>query len=586
MRSHGRSPRLRHPVRLGALVAAVAAAALLGSGRAAANQTIYVADTTQLQAALQSAADGDVIQLAPTTYFLGAVGPGIVECEPLSETCLPWQPQITASVTILGSTTGASVIDGDRDLAAGWDQQSVFEIDGDASVTISHVTIKNAMFGIDDESAGPVTLDHSTITGTGYAAFYEDSGGLVTMTNDTIAGNDGPDGPYDRGVEIDTGDLQATNVTIADNAGYGLDVEDTALVQNSIVANNALADCGGWGVTGVSSFDSDGSCASSFSGFTTSSSLDLGPLADDGGLSSTIALGSGSDAIGAGDASVCPSDDQRDYLRLSGCDAGAFQANGVSPVSDSPPVCSDGSESGTVDAAITGTVGCTDPDAGDSITVSQVAGPQHGQVTLNADGSFTYTPDSGFAGDDSFTFDATDSAGAVSATATESISVVDREPPTIAAPPDVTATAAPFTTSATVDLGTPTTGDDVGVVSVTRSPAGDSFPVGTTTVTWTAADAAGNTAQATQQVTVLHASVAGELAALGSLIDSWDLGKPVGDRFDRQISRLETAQTAGRTNELCAGLPGLARLAQSSLPSSEAAQVVADEQAIAADAGC
>jgi len=40
-------------------------------------------------------------------------------------------------------------------------------------------------------------------------------------------------------------------------------------------------------------------------------------------------------------------------------------------------------------------------------------------------------------------------------------------------------------------------------VTVTRSPTGNTFAVGTTTITWTATDAAGNTTTATQNVTVI-----------------------------------------------------------------------------------
>jgi len=49
----------------------------------------------------------------------------------------------------------------------------------------------------------------------------------------------------------------------------------------------------------------------------------------------------------------------------------------------------------------------TDPE-GDPITAVLVTGPQHGTLVLNADGSFTYTPDVNFAGNDSFTYQATD----------------------------------------------------------------------------------------------------------------------------------------------------------------------------------
>jgi len=53
-------------------------------------------------------------------------------------------------------------------------------------------------------------------------------------------------------------------------------------------------------------------------------------------------------------------------------------------------------------------------------------------------------------------------------------------------------------------LGTPTATDDAPGVVVTRSgvPAGNVFPLGTTIVTYTATDVVGNTATATQRVTV------------------------------------------------------------------------------------
>jgi VCBS repeat-containing protein len=45
---------------------------------------------------------------------------------------------------------------------------------------------------------------------------------------------------------------------------------------------------------------------------------------------------------------------------------------------------------------------------GDTLTASIVAGAQHGQVSINADGSFTYTPDLNFNGVDSFTYKVND----------------------------------------------------------------------------------------------------------------------------------------------------------------------------------
>lgn len=49
----------------------------------------------------------------------------------------------------------------------------------------------------------------------------------------------------------------------------------------------------------------------------------------------------------------------------------------------------------------------TDPD-GNALTAALVTGPTHGTLTLNADGSFSYQPESGYVGSDSFTYKATD----------------------------------------------------------------------------------------------------------------------------------------------------------------------------------
>ena len=50
----------------------------------------------------------------------------------------------------------------------------------------------------------------------------------------------------------------------------------------------------------------------------------------------------------------------------------------------------------------------TDPDAGQSLTASLVTNPTHGTVVLNPNGTYTYTPNAGFVGDDSFTYKACD----------------------------------------------------------------------------------------------------------------------------------------------------------------------------------
>jgi len=114
-------------------------------------------------------------------------------------------------------------------------------------------------------------------------------------------------------------------------------------------------------------------------------------------------------------------------------------------------------------------------------------------------------------GTTTITYTARDAAGNT-ATATQTVTVTEDPavPPTIQAPANVTAyTGAGATSCGTVvsnaTLGTATAQDNCPGVMVTRSgvPAGNIFPVGNTTVTYTATDRSGNTAQANQTVTVI-----------------------------------------------------------------------------------
>jgi hypothetical protein len=64
-----------------------------------------------------------------------------------------------------------------------------------------------------------------------------------------------------------------------------------------------------------------------------------------------------------------------------------------------------------------------------------------GILDLNSDGSFDYTPDPGFEGEDSFTYSIVDTDGDVSNTATATISVADAPPPPPPGQPTLSARA-------------------------------------------------------------------------------------------------------------------------------------------------
>src|SRR6266436_9275804 len=68
----------------------------------------------------------------------------------------------------------------------------------------------------------------------------------------------------------------------------------------------------------------------------------------------------------------------------------------------------------------------TDADF-DSLSATVLSGPSHGSLSLNSDGSFSYTPDSNFLhGFDHFTYVASD--GVASSTATVTIAVGNNAP--------------------------------------------------------------------------------------------------------------------------------------------------------------
>lgn len=97
------------------------------------------------------------------------------------------------------------------------------------------------------------------------------------------------------------------------------------------------------------------------------------------------------------------------------------------------------------------------------------------------------------------TWNATDNAGN-SITADQSVTIVDTTAPKIKAPDDIIFEATNVDANI-VDLGLPWVYDIIAVESFTND-APDVFPIGMTTVTWTASDTSGNIASDTQIVTV------------------------------------------------------------------------------------
>ncbi|MFW0739688.1 HYR domain-containing protein, partial [Flavobacterium sp. T12S277] len=96
---------------------------------------------------------------------------------------------------------------------------------------------------------------------------------------------------------------------------------------------------------------------------------------------------------------------------------------------------------------------------------------------------------------------AKDDAGNVSASCDQTITITDTEKPVITCPADVATKADDGLCTATIALIAPTVSDNSGTTLVTNN-APAAFPVGVTTVVWTATDNSGNKATCEQKVTV------------------------------------------------------------------------------------
>ena len=108
----------------------------------------------------------------------------------------------------------------------------------------------------------------------------------------------------------------------------------------------------------------------------------------------------------------------------------------INPVND-PPVATDDAYTLNEDTPLTATLGVDDLLQNDSdvdgdtlsVNTTPVSGPANGTLVLNADGTFTYTPDANFNGTDSFVYEVSDgNGGTAQATVTLTINPVNDPP--------------------------------------------------------------------------------------------------------------------------------------------------------------
>ncbi len=157
----------------------------------------------------------------------------------------------------------------------------------------------------------------------------------------------------------------------------------------------------------------------------------------------------------------------------------------------------------------------SDPD-GDELNVGEVSDPAHGTVTVE-DGAIVYVPDPGYAGTDTFTYEACDAALCSTATVTVTVRAGDDNRAPVAL--DDRATAIDSVSIDVLANDSDPDGDAITLVGLTQPANGtasivdgeilyvaDPGFVGNDTFTYTIEDASGASATATVTVTVLDDS--------------------------------------------------------------------------------
>ncbi len=250
------------------------------------------------------------------------------------------------------------------------------------TATLSNVSVSNNTVSGGINNLGILTLSNSTLSGNSAV----NGGGLfntgtATLTNVTISGNQAV---YRGGGIYNTGTLTLLNDTISGNisnsetpsvvGGGGIRTTSPVTMKNTILSGNV--DMSNQGPDCFGTLTSQGHnlvqdtthCTGIVPSDLAGSNPQLVTLASNGGPTFTQAIPVASPAVRAGDATGCPTTDQRGMSRAGGCDIGAYQFQAVcgDGTLTLPEQCDHGtSNSDTVPNACRTT--CQNPRCGDGV---------------------------------------------------------------------------------------------------------------------------------------------------------------------------------------------------------------------------
>ncbi|WP_420593135.1 malectin domain-containing carbohydrate-binding protein [Robiginitalea biformata] len=298
--------------------------------------------------------------------------------------------------------------------------------------------------------------------------------------------NDGQ--PMDAGFPVGT---TVVTWTIADASGNVGTCQTNVIVNNTGSTNNNIVSFNVGGQVGNSNIDATLHTVE----FTMPFGTDLSSLAPSIAVSEFASInpasGATADFTSPVDYTVTAQSGAQQVWQVTAL----LAADSEDPVVACPPNLTITNDPGACGAIVTFAATATDNDAVSSLDYSTPSGSVFPVGTTTV------------------TVTAYDPAGN-SDTCTFDVTVNDTEAPAVTCPGDIIVQAAPGASSATVSYGLPTVTDNCPGANVSLTgglSSGAAFPIGTTTVTYQATDASGNTASCSFDVTVEETPVTASL---------------------------------------------------------------------------
>ena len=198
------------------------------------------------------------------------------------------------------------------------------------TITITNSSIRNNVAATSSGAAiinydiAKMTMTDVTVSGNvnDNSIVHVQNNGQATLTNVTISGN------YTGTALVTSGSavLTATNVTIANNTGNGLeDYSGGVAMQNTVIANNETPNCWTTVTSLGNNLESANTCGFNQVSDIVSTDPQLEPLGSNGGAVQTQLPASSSPLIDAGRNDVCPALDPRGVVRpFDGDDNGSY----------------------------------------------------------------------------------------------------------------------------------------------------------------------------------------------------------------------------------------------------------------------